>query len=72
MPLYKIDNNLVLPFSHGINEKHKNIQNDNMKTDQKNKQCNKHTSKQTDNQTYRHKDWGKKEGHHMPKIEPTV
>ena len=42
-----MDNNLILPFLHGINEKYKNIQNDNIKTQQTNKQLNKHTSKQT-------------------------
>ena len=69
MPLYKMDKNLVLPFYHGVNEKFKNIQNDNIKTQQTNKQSNKHTSNQTDKQTYRHKDWGNKGSRHAPKIQ---
>ena len=31
MPLYNMDDMLVLPFQHGINEKRKNIQNDKKK-----------------------------------------
>ena len=37
-----------------------NIQSDNIKT----------PTKQTDKQTYSPKDWGNKEAHHAPKIQP--
>ena len=63
MPLYKMDNNLILPFEHVINEKHKNVQNDNIKTQEINKQSTKHTRKQAEKQTYRLKEWGNKGGH---------
>ena len=44
MPLYKMDDDLALPFEHGITQKkHKSIQNVNIKTQQTNKRTDKGT-----------------------------